>query len=59
MFYKVYFEIVLGFGINVVLQIDQVDVFMEVVMLLGQSFYYLVLMAKIFFNDGPSKSVLM
>ncbi len=31
MFYKVYFEIVLGFGTDVALETNQIDVFLEVV----------------------------
>ncbi len=35
MFSRVYFEISLEYGTSVVLQIDRVDVFLEVVMLLA------------------------
>jgi hypothetical protein len=35
MLYKVYFEIVLGFNASVVVHTNQVDVFLEVITLLG------------------------
>ncbi len=56
MFYKVYFEIVLGFGVDVVLEIDQINVFLEVV----TSFFitWSLCYRDFFFNDGPSKSIL-
>jgi hypothetical protein len=42
MLYRVYFEIVLGSNIGVVLKTNQIDVFLEVVTFLGQFFHYLV-----------------